>query len=173
MLAGPARMASSKQLVFFRRLGSSVALWAVALWIILSGFEIGFFFLIGTLGMLGLWEFYRMLDHKQLPNFKMLALICGVIFLSGSFYYFSRVGPARSYDFEVSVMLFFLLIVFARQMFQRTRDIRPLETMAYTLFGLLLRHLDVRFRDEDRLPLPAECRRARDRPILRALSASW
>ena len=45
----------------------------------------------------------------------------------------SHVGPVHSYDFEVATLLFFLLVVFARQMFQRTRDISPLDTMAYTL----------------------------------------
>ena len=78
-----------------------------------------------------------MLDHKHLPNFKILALICGVVSISGSFFYYSKVGLARSYDFEVAVILFFLLVVFARQMFERTRDIRPVETMAYTIFGFL------------------------------------
>lgn len=123
-------------LVFLRRFGSTVVLWTVALWIILSGYEIGFHFLIGGLALLGLWEYYTMLDHKKLPNFKIIGMICGAIFLIGSFYFFSRVGPLHSYDFEVATLLFFLLVVFARQMFQRTRDISPLDTMAYTLFGL-------------------------------------
>jgi phosphatidate cytidylyltransferase len=57
--------------------------------------------------------------------------------LVGSFYYFSTVGPAQSYDFEMAVLLGFLLTVFARQMFERLRDDAPLRTMAYTLFGLL------------------------------------
>jgi phosphatidate cytidylyltransferase len=57
--------------------------------------------------------------------------------LGGSFYYFAKMGPARSYDFEVAVLLFFLLTVFARQMFARLREDEPLQTMAYTLFGLL------------------------------------
>jgi phosphatidate cytidylyltransferase len=124
------------RLVFLRRFASTVVLWSVALWIILSGYELGFLFLISTLGMLGLWEYYVMLDHKKLPNFKIIGLICGLIFSLGSFYYFQHVGPVRSYDFEVATLLFFLLVVFARQMFQRTRDISPLDTMAYTLFGL-------------------------------------
>jgi len=123
-------------LVFLRRFGSTVVLWTVALWIILSGYELGFDFLIGILAMVGLWEYYTMLDHKKLPNFKIIGLICGGIFLIGSFYYFSQIGPLHSYDFEVATLLFFLLVVFARQMFQRTRDISPLDTMAYTLFGL-------------------------------------
>ena len=123
-------------LVFLRRFGSTVVLWTVALWIILSGYEIGFYFLIGSLALLGLWEYYTMLDHKKLPNFKIIGMISGIIFLIGSFYSFSHVGPLHSYDFEVATLLFFLLVVFARQMFQRTRDISPLETMAFTLFGL-------------------------------------
>ncbi len=127
---------TDKKLVFLRRFGSTAALWTVALWIILSGYEIGFFFLISTLAMVGLWEYYTMLDSKKLPNFKIIGMICGLIFSVGSFYWFQKVGPTKSYDFEVATLLFFLLVVFARQMFQKTRDISPLETMAYTLFGL-------------------------------------
>ena len=128
------------RLVFLRRLGSSLALWTVALWIIFSGNEAGFLFLITTLGLVGLWEFYTMLDHKRLPNFKIIGMWCGLLFSWGSFYYFSKDGPVRSvqsYDFEVATLLFFMLVVFGRQMFQKTRDISPLETMAYTIFGLL------------------------------------
>jgi phosphatidate cytidylyltransferase len=112
-------------------------LWTVALTIIFSGYELAFFGLIGTLGLLALWEFYGMLDHKGLPSFKVTAMICGTVMLCGSFYYFSTVGPGRSYDFEVAVLLFFLLTVFGRQMFESLRDDAPLRTMAYTLFGLL------------------------------------
>jgi phosphatidate cytidylyltransferase len=78
-----------------------------------------------------------MLDHKGLPNFKITGMICGVVMLAGSFYYFGKMGPAGSYDFETAVLLFFLLTVFARQMFARLREDEPLQTMAYTLFGLL------------------------------------
>ena len=128
---------TSTKLVFLSRLGSSVALWSVALWIIFSGFELGFFFLISTLALVGLWEYYVMLDHKKLPNFKIIGMLSGGVLVGGGFYYCSRVGPARSYDFEVATLVFFMLIVFARQMFQKTRDLLPLETMAYTVFGLL------------------------------------
>jgi len=57
--------------------------------------------------------------------------------LAGSFHYFSTIGPASSYDFELMMLLFFLLTMFARQMFARLRHDEPLQTMAYTLFGLL------------------------------------
>src|SRR6266581_2883736 len=123
--------------VFILRFISTIALWSIALVIAFSGFEILFWLLISAFGMIGLLEFYRMLDHKGLPNFKVTGMICGAVLLAGSFYYFSKIGPARSYDFEVAVLLFFLLTVFARQMFARLRHDEPLQTMAYTLFGLL------------------------------------
>jgi phosphatidate cytidylyltransferase len=128
---------STPRSVFIFRFGSTIVLWSIALGIIFSGYEIAFFLLIGTLGLLSLWEFYGMLDHKGLPNFKVTAMICGAVMLCGSFYYFSRVGPGHSYDFEVAVLLFFLLTVFTRQMFDSLRDDAPLRTMAYTIFGLL------------------------------------
>ncbi len=109
----------------------------IALIIAFSGHELAFYALVSAFGLIALWEFYRMLDHRGLPNFKITGLICGAVMLVGSFYYFARMGPAHSYDFEVAVLVFFLLTVFARQMFARLRHGEPLQTMAYTLFGLL------------------------------------
>ena len=127
----------TRRSVFILRFISTVALWTIALLIMFSGHEGLFWILISVFGMIGLWEFYRMLDHKGLPNFKITGMICGAVMLAGSFYYFSKIGPTGSYDFEVAVLLFFLLTVFGRQMFARLRDDEPLQTMAYTLFGLL------------------------------------
>ncbi len=131
-----ARVVTPKS-VFILRFASTVVLWSVALGIIFSGYEIAFFALIALFGLLTLWEFYGMLDAKGLPSFKITAMVCGAVMLCGSFYYFSQVGPAHSYDFEMAVLLFFLLTVFTRQMFDSLRDDAPLRTMAYTLFGLL------------------------------------
>ena len=123
--------------VFILRFVSTVVLWSIALGIAFSGYEVLFWLLISTFGLVALLEFYRMLDHARLPNFKVTGLICGAIMLAGSFHYFSTIGPASSYDFELTIVLFFLLTVFARQMFARLRHDEPLRTMAYTLFGLL------------------------------------
>src|SRR6202163_2391292 len=123
--------------VFIPRFISTVVLWSIALLIAFSGHEIFFWLLISAFGLIALLEFYRMLDHAHLPNFKIIGLICGAIMLAGSFHYFSTIGPADSYDFEVALLFFFLLTMFARQMFARLRHDEPLQTMAYTLFGLL------------------------------------
>src|ERR1700726_2427224 len=136
-LEEPAPKTARTRSVFILRFLSTVALWSVALLIAFSGFEILFWLLISAFGLIALWEFYRMLDHDGLPNFKITGMICGAIMLVGSFYYFSKIGPAQSNDFEVAVLLFFLLTVFGRQMFARLRHDEPLQTMAYTLFGLL------------------------------------
>ena len=127
----------TRRSVFLLRFASTVALWSVALLIAFSGHEGAFWALISLFGLVAQWEFYRMLDARGLPNFKVTAMICGSMMLCGSFYYFSRVGLGHSYDFEMAVLLFFLLTVFTRQMFESLRDDAPLRTMAYTLFGLL------------------------------------
>src|SRR5436190_1157858 len=89
---------------FILRFISTIALWTIALLIMFSGYEILFWVLISLFGLIGLLEFYLMLDHKGLPNFKFTGMICGAVLLAGSFYYFSKIGPAHSYDFEVAVM---------------------------------------------------------------------
>ena len=122
---------------FILRFISTIALWTIALAIAFSRFEVLFWLLISAFGLIALWEYYRMLDRAGIPNFKITAMICGGLMLAGSFYYFAHMGPARSYDFEIATLLFFLLTMFARQMFARLRDEEPLQTMAYTLFGLL------------------------------------
>jgi phosphatidate cytidylyltransferase len=108
----------------------------VALWIIFSGFVPGFLVLVSGLALLGLWEYYAMLDQRRLPNFKYIGMTCGALMIAGSFYTFGAVRAERGYDLEGVTLLGFLLIVFARQMFETTRDRAPLETMAYTVFGL-------------------------------------
>ncbi len=129
---------TDRKLTFLRRFASTVALWTLALWTILSGNETGFVLLISGLGLVGLLEYYLMLDAKKLPNFKIFGMFCGALMLGGSFYMLGWRGlkPDAIYDFEIGTLLLFLLVVFARQMFVRVEELVPLETMAFTLFGL-------------------------------------
>lgn len=133
---------TDSQIVFLSRLGSSVVLWSLALWTVFSGFEPGFFILIIGLGLVGLWEFFTILEKDHRPSFKITGMLCGALLSMGSFYYFRQSTPGgegfagRSYDFEVAALLTVILVVFGRQMFRQTRDSQPLETMAFTVFGL-------------------------------------
>jgi hypothetical protein len=43
--------------VFILRFASTVTLWTVALVIVFSGYELAFYALIGTVGMIALWNF--------------------------------------------------------------------------------------------------------------------
>jgi phosphatidate cytidylyltransferase len=127
------------QRTFIRRFCSTAVLWSLALWTIFTGSEPGFVLLVSGLGLVGLWEYYTMLDARKLPNFKMFGMLCGALMLGGCFYWLTwrDKEPAGLYDFEISTLLFFLLVVFARQMFLKAQELVPLETMALTLFGLL------------------------------------
>lgn len=136
----PAAPARSKGAILARRSVSAVIMWAILFGVLLSGLPIAYFLLNATLGLLGLWEFYRMLDHRRLPSFRIFGMICAAIFFAGSFYSLehSRTGAPSSGNFEMATLLIFLLGVFGRQLFTHAREnIPPLETMAYTVFGLL------------------------------------
>lgn len=126
------------QRTFIRRFCSTLILWSAAGWTIFTGFEPGFVLLVCGLGLVGLWEYYTMLDARKLPNFKMFGMFCGALMLGGSFYWLGwrYKEPDALYTFEIGTLLFFLLIVFARQMFLKAQELVPLETMALTLFGL-------------------------------------
>ncbi len=114
-------------------------MWGLALWTILSGWEPGFIPLISGLALVGLWEYYTMLDAKRLPNFKIFGMFCGVMMYAGTFYWLGwrHSSPGGLYDFEIGALLIFMLVVFGRQMFVKVKELVPLETMAFTLFGLL------------------------------------
>jgi phosphatidate cytidylyltransferase len=127
----------SARLTFFLRLGSTVTLWAIILAAIFSGREWAFFGVIAAMALASLWEYFHMLDRDNVPNFKLTALICGAVLLGGSFHYASAYGPAHALDFELVTLVLFVIVMFARQMFASVRHREPLQTMAYTLFGLL------------------------------------
>ena len=136
----------SKRTVFLRRLASAVALWSLLLTVLLGGQPLGYFVLTAGFGLGGLWEFYGMLDQRGLPNYRIFGMICATVFLVGSswlWYHASTFVDSPTHhtisanNFEIGSLLLFLLGVFGRQFFTHSsRDIPPLETMAYTVFGL-------------------------------------
>ena len=128
---------SSNQVTFFLRLGSTLTLWLLILAAIFSGRVWAFFIVITAMALASLWEYFRMLDKDGIPNFQLTALICAAVFLCGSFHYSSTAGSTRGLDFEIAVLVLFLIAMFARQMFASLRDREPLQTIASTICGLL------------------------------------
>lgn len=127
---------TAKQLTFFLRLSSTVALWAVVLTTIFSGYDVGFFCLLAVLALLALWEFYRMLEGDGIGVFTLTGLVCAALLMVGGFVIMRDRGPENAYDFELLILVLFLMVIFGRQMFRGAgRD--PLRAMSYTVFGLL------------------------------------
>jgi phosphatidate cytidylyltransferase len=122
---------------FYRRLVSAVAMWVIALIGVFSGNETIFILVIGAMGMGGLWEYFRMIEKSGTRCFTAFGMACGAASFIGSYFALRTNSLTAAYDFEDIVLLVFLFGVFARQMFRPTVKTAPLETMAYTLFGLL------------------------------------
>ncbi|MCX7712668.1 MAG: phosphatidate cytidylyltransferase [Chthoniobacterales bacterium] len=127
---------SSKGVTFLLRLSSTVALWVLTLIGIFSGQEVLFAVFIGGVGLLGLWEYFRMLRVGNLPSFPTTGLVCAAALLSGNFLYLRVYGPEAGFDFELAVLVFLIVAVFARQIFAPIRGTHTLEALANTLFGL-------------------------------------
>jgi phosphatidate cytidylyltransferase len=126
----PARM------TFFLRLGSTLGLWALMLATVFAGWEAGFFALMAAMAMRALWEYYRMLEADGIGVFTLTGLVCAAVLLIGGFLIVRHEGAENSHDFELLVLVLFLITIFARQMFRGTAN-DPLRAMAYTVFGLL------------------------------------
>jgi phosphatidate cytidylyltransferase len=84
------------------------------------------------LGLTGLWEYFR--TKQSGTRCSAFGMPCASFI--GSFFLRTN-SQTAAYDFENIVLLVFLFGVIARQMFRATGKTAPLETMAYTLFGLL------------------------------------
>lgn len=123
---------SSKRLTFFRRLGSTLVLWAVIIGTVLGGSDLGYFALIFFLAMVALFEYFRMVKQQGAPVFTLTGMLCAAAYLIGSF----LLQPHASADLEAGILAAFLMIIFSRQMFRKAAIREPLEAVAYTVFGL-------------------------------------
>ena len=123
------------RLTFFSRLTSTLVLWALMLTTVFTGWDVGFFSLLSFMALRALWEYYRMLEHDGIGVFTLTGLICAAVLLAGGFLIVRSEGPENSHDFELLVLVLFLLTIFARQMFRGAEN-DPLRAMSYTVFGL-------------------------------------
>src|SRR6187402_2918877 len=105
----------SKAQTFVRRLASSVALWTFVLLALFSGGSLfsNLLFLVVMLviAVLGLQEFYGMVQKAGLACFRKSGLVGGVILMAGTFLYL-HLHPdgaaAGVNDFETGILILFV-----------------------------------------------------------------
>lgn len=127
----------SRRATFFLRLASTLILWALIGASVVAGSAYGFFAIIFVMALLALREYFVMVKGQGTPVFTLTGMICAAVYLLVSFFHQKTYGPAGSPELEMGVMVAFLFVVFARQMWRVAADREPLEAVAYTVFGLL------------------------------------
>jgi phosphatidate cytidylyltransferase len=136
---------SSKAKVFLRRLISSIILWTGVLLALFSGnpFIADYVFLLIMLVLagFGLAEFYGMVARRDLACFRLWGIFAGLLLMAGTFFHLTgKLGihdtPARVNDFEVSILILFVLGLCLRQLVSRSNTAGIL-AISTTLFGLM------------------------------------
>jgi len=140
-----APQASSKAKVFFRRLTTSLVLWAVVIGALFFGSPLvsraACIFLLLFLALAGLTEFYDLAERRGLFCFKWCGLLGAVLLMVGTFLNLTgQLGtsgsPARVNDFETSFIILFVLGLCVRQFVSKSNT-AGIVAIATTLFGLM------------------------------------
>jgi phosphatidate cytidylyltransferase len=135
----------SKSQTFFRRLGSSLLLWAVVLGGLFSGNRLisdyVFLTIMVLLATAGLIEFYDMARKRDLVCFKGWGIAGGVLLMVGTFLHCTgKLGlhrtPADANDFETGFLILFVLGLCIRQFVSKSNTAGIL-AISTTLFGLM------------------------------------
>ena len=129
----------SKRAVFWRRGVSTVAMWSLLLGVLLSGKPVAYFLLTASFGLAGLWEFYGCSTTASGPTSKSSGC-CAPRFFSWAAFTCWRITRARRLRATSRwPFCWFSCWVFSDASFftRAAENIPPLETMAYTVFGLM------------------------------------
>lgn len=94
------------------------------------------FLVFAGLLLLGLREFYSLLDAARIPNFRILGTLAGLGVLAGAWADGQHWGGPPEVSWQTLALFAGVFSVFLRQFYHRGND-RPLETMAGTLMGWL------------------------------------
>ena len=136
---------SSKLKTFFRRLLSTVILWAIILTALFCGnkaiSDYSFLVVMVFLAISGLAEFYGIAAKRELVCFNYWGIFGGVLLIVGTFLQLNGIigthgSPARVNDFETSFLILFVLGLCLRQFFSRSNTAGIL-AISTTLFGLM------------------------------------
>jgi phosphatidate cytidylyltransferase len=94
------------------------------------------FLALSLLLLLGLREFYSLLDAARIPNFRILGTLAGMGLLIGAWADSRGWNASRGISWQTLALFAGVFSVFLRQFYQGG-NARPLETMAGTLMGWL------------------------------------
>ncbi len=85
--------------------------------------------------LLAMMEFYSLLDARQIPHFKMVGTVGGLLLVAGTWWAHESAVPWRA---QAEQFLLYGIVggVFIRQIARRSPE-RPWDTMAGTLLGVL------------------------------------
>lgn len=104
---------------------------AVTLWIPLGG---GLAILLAVCA-LAMFEFYSLLDAADIPHFKYFGLSSGLVLILATWFPL-RYSATQVCDMEWMVICGITIAVFLRQ-FPQKNNLKPLETIAGTLMGVI------------------------------------
>lgn len=136
---------TSKARVFARRLFSTLILWGVVLGGMFSGSKLlsdyVFIGIMTILAVVGLLEFYGLVEKEGMVCFKTLGIVGGVVLMVGTFLKFQGIlglheTPSRVNDFETTVLILFVLGLCFRQFLSKSNT-KGILAISTTLFGLL------------------------------------
>ena len=142
-----ANKTESKGVVFARRLASTVVLLGIVFYGLLAGDTLSVFLVGGIvmlLNIIGLLEFYGMVEESSLPRFKWLGLAGGVTLVGTQFVYLSGLAKAQlgeptmggAAELELGVFAVLLLALLVRRVF--AHPALPLFSMVgHTMLGVL------------------------------------
>ena len=142
-----ANKTESKGVVFARRLASTVVLLGIVFYGLLAGDTLSVFLVGGIvmlLNIVGLLEFYGMMEESSLPRFKWLGLAGGVTLVGTQFVYLSGLAKAQlgeptmggAAELELGVFAVLLLALLVRRVFAHPAP--PLFSMVgHTMLGVL------------------------------------
>ena len=142
-----AHKTESKGVVFARRLASTVVLLGVVFYGLLAGGTLSVFLVGGIvmlLNIVGLLEFYGMVEENSLPRFKWLGLAGGVALVGTLFVYLSGLAKAQlgeptmggAAELELGVLAVLLLVLLVRRVFAHPAA-PSFSMVGHTMLGVL------------------------------------
>jgi len=132
----PPLPAPSKALVFVRRSGSTVFLWALVTWIFVSRWSWAYLGLIGLLTLVATVEFFRLLRAANVKCFPRFGILLAVGYC-GTIYAFFLRGWMPSPDLDVCAVGLALTGAFTLQLRQPIRGLESLQAVAANLLGFV------------------------------------